>query len=124
MTGLVDETDQQLAVVGPSSDASADDLRALGGALARWQAEFPQARHIWGLSDLLEGRPPRTPPIYLAVPYPMGGFAERFEPVALVFVAEGTDIEVAINDLANRLSHFASKLAWLARPDVYSHWQR
>jgi hypothetical protein len=66
MTGLVSETDQQLVVIGPRSDATADELRGLGQTLAQWKAEFPQARHIWGLTDLLEGRHPRTPPVYIA----------------------------------------------------------
>jgi hypothetical protein len=63
LTGLVGETDRQLAVIGPGSDAAADDLLGLGQALQRWKAEFSEARHIWGLTDLLEGRCPRTPPI-------------------------------------------------------------
>jgi hypothetical protein len=116
--------DLQLVVIGPRRDATADDLRGLGRALARWKAEFPQARHIWGLTDLMEGRHPRTPPIYLAVPYPIAQFEECYEPVALVYVAQGTDIEAAVRDLAERLSDFHSKLAWFERPDVYSYWQR
>lgn len=68
MTGFVGETDQQLVVIGPRADATADDLRGLGQALARWKAEFSQARHIWGLTDLLEGRHPRTPPSILWFP--------------------------------------------------------
>jgi hypothetical protein len=124
LTGLVGETDQQLVVIGPRGDATADDLRGLGHALARWQAEVPQARHIWGLTDLLEGRCPRTPPIYLMVPYPMERFEECYEPVALVYVAQGTDIEAAARDLSERLSSFHSKLAWFESPDVYSYYQR
>ena len=55
MTGVVGKTDQQLVVIGPRSDATADDLRSLGQALARWRAELTQARHIWGLTDLGKG---------------------------------------------------------------------
>ena len=58
-------TDRQLAVIKPGANASADDLRGLGQALACWQSEFSQARHIWGLTDLLEGRFPRTPCDYV-----------------------------------------------------------
>jgi hypothetical protein len=123
MTGPVGETDQQLVVIGPRIDATADDLRALGQALARWKAEFPQARHIWGLTDLMEGRHPRTPPIYLAVPYTLEQF-QKGEPVALVYVAQGTDIKAAATDLYERLSDFVSKLAWFHHPDDYSFYQR
>ncbi|MFX1566598.1 MAG: hypothetical protein ACFFCH_11480 [Promethearchaeota archaeon] len=124
MTGLVGESDQQLAVIGPRSDATADDLRSLGKLIERWKLTFPQARHIWGLSDLLEGRFPRTPPIYLTVPYPLEHFEESYEPVALVYVAEETDIETAMKNLSEWLSDFQSKLAWLEHPDKYSYQQR
>ena len=93
MKKLVGEKDQPLAVIGPRSDATDDDLQALGKAIERWKTGFPQARYIWGLTDLLEGRRPRTPPIYFSVPYPVEGFEERYEPVVLVYVAEGTDME-------------------------------
>jgi hypothetical protein len=124
MTGLVGKTDLQLAVIGPRSDVTADDLRGLGRELERWKTEFAQARHIWGLTDLLEGRCPRTPPIYLAVPFPVEGFEERYEPVALVYVAEGTDLEAASKNLSERLSSFRNKLAWFEHPDAYSYYQR
>src|SRR3954453_9618507 len=59
LTGLVGETDRQLVVIGPRSDATADDLRALAQAIERWKADNPQARHVWGLVELLDGRSPR-----------------------------------------------------------------
>ena len=124
LTGLVGETDQQLAVIGPRSDATPDDLRALGRELARWQAEFRPARHIWGLTDLLEGRCPRTPPVYLSVPFPLNGFEECYEPVALVYVAKGTDIESAVKALRTGLGTLQDKLAWFEHPDAYSYYQR
>jgi hypothetical protein len=124
LTGLVGESDRQLVVIKPRSDATADDLRGLGRALERWRAETPQARHIWGLADLLEGRPPRTPPIYLAIPFPMDRLDEQFEPVALVNVAEGTDIQTATRGLYVRLRGFHSKLVWFEDPDSYSRHQR
>ena len=124
MTGLVGEKDQQLAVIGPRSDATADDLRGLGEVIERWKPEFPQARHIWGLTDLLEGLCPRTPPIYLMVPCPVDRFEECYEPVVLVYVAEGTNIEAAAKDLSERLSSFRSKLAWFEHPEAYSYYQR
>jgi len=124
MTGLVGNTDQQLVVIGPRSDVTADELKGLGQILVLWKAEFPQARHIWGLADLLDGRCPRTPPIYLMVPYPVDRFDECYEPVALVYVAEGTHIAVAARDLYERLSDFHSKLAWFEHPDAYSNYQR
>ena len=124
MTGLVGEKDQQLIVIGPRSDATTDDLRALGEALDCWKTVFPQARHIWGLTDLLEGRFPRTPPIYLMVPYPVERSDEFYEPVALVYVGEGTDMEAAREGLSERLSSFKSKLAWFEHPEEYSYQQR
>ena len=119
MTGLVGPTDRQLAVIGPRSDATADDLRRLGQALALWKAEYAKARHIWGLADLLDGRPPRTPPVYLAVPVLVHRFEERFEPVALVYVAEGADLAAAATDLYERLGEFRSRLAFFGSPDEY-----
>jgi hypothetical protein len=124
MTGLVSSTDQQLVVISPRSDATADDLRGLGQALALWRAEVQHARHIWGLEDLLAGRCPRTPPMYLAVPVMLGRLHEHYEPVALVYVAEGTEIEVAARDLYERLGHLRSKLAWFGSPDAYSDGRR
>ena len=124
MAGLVASTDQQLVVIGPRSDATADDLQGLGQVLALWRAEVQLARHIWGLEDLLEGRCPRTPPIYLAVPFVLGRLHERYEPVALVYVAEGTDVEAAARDLYERLGGLRSKLAWFGPPDAYSDHQR
>jgi len=120
MTGLVGETDQQLVVIGPRADVTAEDLKVLGQLLVCWQAEFPQARHIWGLADLLNGQPPRTPPIYLAVPYPVDRFEECYEPVVLVYVAQGTDIAAATRSLSQCLNNFHSKLFWFNSPDYYS----
>ena len=93
LTHLVGETDRQLVVLGPTSDATTDDLKTLGKTLEEWQSNFRQARHIWGLSDLLKGEPPRTPPIYLMVPQSMENYADCYEPGALVYVAESTDLE-------------------------------
>jgi hypothetical protein len=120
MTGFVGETDQQLVVIGPCGAVTAEDLQVLGQLLVRWQAEFPQARHIWGLTDLLNGQSPRTPPIYLAVPYPVEGFEKCYEPVVLVYVAQGTDTEVALRSLSEWLSNFQSKLFWFNSPEYYS----
>jgi hypothetical protein len=124
MTALVGETDQQLVVIGPRSDAAPDDLRGLGQALDQWKREFAQARHIWGLGDLLDGQLPRTPPIYLMVPYPVDRFEERFEQVALVYVAAGTNIDAASKDLCERIKAFHGILWWLGPPDAYSFYQR
>jgi hypothetical protein len=124
LTGLVGPTDRQLAVISPRSDATADELRGLGQALALWKAEHTQARHIWGLTELLDGRPPRTPPVYLAVPVLIARFEERYEPVALVYVAEGGDLKAAAADLYERLAAFRSRLAWFGSPDDYCDQQR
>lgn len=120
----VGATDEMLLVVGPRSDARADEFRILGEALQRWQAARPYARHIWGLDDLLDGRAPRTPPIYLAVPYPTDGYEDCFEPVALAFVAAGTDCRAAGADLAAALESHHGSLAWLADPLEYSNLNR
>jgi hypothetical protein len=123
-TAVVSETDQQLVVIGPRGDADSGALEALGASLREWQATRSYARHIWGLDDLLEGRRPRTPPIYLAVPYPCERYEEQFEPVALVFVAVGTELTRAAADLAGCLEAHSKILAYLVDPDTYSYWQR
>ncbi len=123
-TSAVAETDRQLLVIGPRRDAGPGDLAALGAILGGWQATRSYARHIWGLDDLLEGRPPRTPPIYLAVPYPCERFEEQYEPVALVFVASGTDLAQAAEDLAGCLAAHSGILAVLQDPDGYRSWNR
>ena len=124
LTGLVGPTDRQLAVISPRSGATADELRGLGQVLARWKAEYTQARHIWGLTELLDGRPPRTPPVYLAVPVFIARFEERYEPVALVYVAEGGDLTSAATDLYDRLDGFRNRLAWVGSPDEYCDQRR
>ena len=124
VTGLVGPTDRQLALISPRSDATADELRGLGQVLARWKAEYTQARHIWGLADLLDGRPPRTPPVYLAVPVLIARFEERYEPVALAYVAESGDLKAAAADLYERLAAFRSRLAWFGSPDDYCDQRR
>jgi hypothetical protein len=123
-TAAVSDTDQQLLVIGPSADADAGALAALGASFREWQATRSYARHIWGLDDLLEGRPPRTPPIYLSVPYPCERFEEQFEQVALVFVAAGTDMTRAAEDLADCIAAHSEMLAHWGDPETYSHWQR
>ena len=124
LTHLVDRTDEQLVVIGPRGDATADDLRDIARAIETWQADFPQARHIWGLSDLLSGQTPRTPPIYITAPFPVDQFEECYEPVALVYVARGTNHEAAARALFERLGELHSKLAWFDDPTTYSHYQR
>ena len=124
MTRFVGEKDQLLAVIGSRLDATADDLRALGKVIERWKAAFLQARHIWGLTDFLEGRCPHTPPIYFSTPYPVEGFEKCYEPVVLVYVANGTDMEATIKDLSNGLNSFRSKLAWFEHPVAYEYSQR
>ena len=124
LTQLVSPGDLALAVIAPRTDTTADELMELGQALERWRAGFPQARHIWGLAELLEGRCPRTPPIYLSVPFSLNDCETAFEPVALVFVAAGTDTDTAQKHLYEHLSGFQSKLAWLTDPDSYSYYQR
>jgi hypothetical protein len=124
MDGLVGATDRPVAVILPRSDATADDLRALGQAIALWRAEVPQARHVWGLEDLLAGRCPRTPPTELAVPMMLGRLHEHYEPVALAYVAEGADAEAVVRDLYERLSDLRGTLAWFGSPDAYSDSRR
>ena len=123
-TAAVGATDEQLLVIGPRANADSVMLATLGASLRKWQATRSYARHIWGLDDLLEGRPPRTPPIYLAVPYPCERFEEQFEQVALVFVAAETDMPRAARDLVHCLEAHHEMLAHLEDPDTYSYRQR
>ena len=123
-TAAVGDTDRQLLVIGPRADADSMMLAALGASLRDWQATRSFARHIWGLDDLLAGLPPRTPPIYLAVPYSCERYEEQFEQVALVFVAAGTDMLKAAEDLACCVEAHYAMLAHLEDPDTYSLRQR
>src|SRR4051812_25113263 len=75
-TCAVAETDEACVVLGPRGDATPEELKSLGDKLQHWQRTHQGARHIWGLDDLLGGRRPRTPPIYLMVPYPDETFPE------------------------------------------------
>ena len=123
-TSAVGETDEQLLVIGPGANVDPRALAALGTTLSEWQASRPYARHIWGVEDLLQGRAPRTPPIYLSVPYPCERFEEQFESVALVFVATGTDLKEAAEDLARFIQSHVEILCCLEDPDTYSYRRR
>jgi hypothetical protein len=121
---LVDQTDDQLAVISPRADASDDELKSMGRALKQWKDTHGYARHIWGLDDLLLGRCPRTPPVYLMVPFPIDDLHQQYEPVALVFVAGGTNHEEAFESLTRAMDEHRGRLAWLSDPEAYSYWQR
>ena len=123
-TALVAETDEQLAVVGPRSDMTSGEFQLLGQLLRKWQQANSYARHIWGLDDLLAGRPPRTPPIYLTVPYALDRIAECYEPVVLVFVVAATDHKAAIESLSDALGEMRGRLAWFTDPENYGYAQR
>jgi len=120
---LVSDSDEQLAVVGPRADATQDELRQLGQRLRLWQQTNSFVKHICGLDRLLEGKDPRTPPIYLSVPY-IGSLSECYESVALVFVEKGTDHAVACDSLAKAVDELRSRLASFCDPDQYGFMQR
>ena len=120
----VAETDEQFAVIGPRAHATIEELEFLGEQLRQWQEAHSYVRHIWGLEDLLEGRVPRTPPIYLMVPYEVDSFAECYEPVALIFVAQGTVHRRARESLIQALGERGNRLAWCTGPAEYSHLNR
>lgn len=117
---LPDEPDQQLVVIGPRRGIAADDLRNLGQALASWKSTCPQARQIWGLAELLEGRRPSTPSLLLPVPCEPGGS----DPVVLVYVAKGTGLEPAARELFQHLRAFHGKLAYFEHPLTYGMYNR
>jgi hypothetical protein len=121
---VVAETDEQFAVISPRADASIEVLKLLGARLRQWQEAHGYVRHIWGLEDLLDGRPPRTPPIYLMVPYEVDSFAECYEPVALIFVAQGTVHRQARESLSEALGELESQLALCTGPAEYSQLNR
>jgi hypothetical protein len=123
-TSAVAETDEQFAVIGPRADASVEELKSLGEKLQHWQETHSFARHIWGLDDLLAGKTPRTPPIYLMIPYPLDRLAEGYEPVALAYVAQGTDHKQAKESLAQALAELCGRLAWFTGPRIYSNSNR
>ncbi len=121
---LVDQTDDQLAVIGPRADASDCELESMGRALKQWKDTHGYARHIWGLDDLLVGRCPRTPPVYLMVPFRIDDLHQAYEPVALVFIAAGTNREEAFESLTRAMDEHRGSLACLADPETYSYWNR
>jgi hypothetical protein len=121
---LVAKTDEQFAVIGPRADATVEELESLGKQLRQWQEAHTNARHIWGLEDLLAGQVPRTPRIYLMVPFSIDSYAESYEPVALIFVAQGTDHGQARESLLQALGETANRLAWCTSPAEYSQANR
>ena len=121
---MVAETDEQFAVISPRAGATSEELELLGELLRQWQETHSYVQHIWGLEDLLEGRIPRTPPIYLMVPYEAGSFARYYEPVALIFVAQGTVHQRARESLMQALAEPELRLAWCASPTEYSQLNR
>ncbi|HVX14909.1 MAG TPA: hypothetical protein VHC22_27210 [Pirellulales bacterium] len=122
MTDLVSEADRQFAVIKPGADTSAEDLRGLGQALTHWKTEFPQARHIGGLSDLLEGHFPRTPCEYIVgVPFLAG---QVDEPIALAYVTADADLAQAWERMAEALGGLSSCLCFLCDPQTYSYRNR
>lgn len=123
-TSLVSEADEPLTVIGPRADVTAEELKRMGERLKNWRQANAFVRHIWGLVDLLEGRGPRTPPVYLMVPYPRDRIAECYEPVALVFVAAATDHKAAAESLTDALADFRGRLTWLTNPAAYSDLRR
>jgi hypothetical protein len=120
---LVSDSDEQLAVLGPRADATQDELRQLGQRLTLWQQTNSFARHIWGLDRLLEGNDPRTPPIYLMVPY-IGRLSECYESVALVFVEKGTDHAIACDSLTKAVGELGGRLTSFCDPDQYGFMHR
>jgi len=121
---LVDQTDDQLAVISPRADASDCELKSMGWALKQWKDIHGYVRHIWGLNDLLVGQCPRTPPVYLMVPFSIDDLHQQYAPVALVFIAAGTNREEAFESLTRAMDEHRSSLACLTDPETYSYWNR
>ena len=68
-------------------------------------------RRIQRIQGEFLGRFPRTPPTYAAgVPFRTERYEEAYAPWAQVYIAEGTDMVAAVNDLSERLSNFRNKL--------------
>lgn len=122
-TSNVADTDEELVVIRPDYETP-EELKALGIDLESWKSASSYVRHIYGLEDLLEGRQPRTPPLYLGLPYPMDGFEHRFEPIILAFVAARTDHKTALEELSRALAQHINKLAWFSDAETYSRWHR
>lgn len=73
---------------------------------------------------MLAGRRPRTPFGYLGVPLTPHDCENGGEPVALVYVAAGTDLTAAATELTARLSALLETCAWITDPDTYSYMNR
>jgi len=120
---LVAADDEQLAVLKPCTDTTQDELKLLGQRLRLWQQSNSFARHIYGLDRLLEGNVPRTPPIFLTVPY-IGKLSECYEPVALVFIEKGTNHALAYDSLSKAIGVLKDRLAYFTDPAKYSDMNR
>lgn len=118
----VGPNDVPTVVVAPHRNATPDQLRSLGEGLRRWQQEYSPARPVWGLDDLLAGRRPRTPPIYLAVPVPAD--PSYAEPIALIFAPHGTDEVSEVASVQAALPASAWESAWVADVGTYELMQR
>lgn len=120
---LVDPTDEALQVIQPDSSCAPDELQAIGLCLQEWRDQFPGAKHIWGLNELLNSQWPRTPPDYLHVPFDLLRL-DSAEPVAVVLVVKGTNRPDAVASLSKALEAFGSRLAWLTDVMAYSQFHR
>jgi hypothetical protein len=121
---VVDRTDEQLeqlAVIGPRGDTAEGDLKSLGQALKQWKETHGYARHICGLDDLLVGRWPQTPSLYLMVPF---NEDELYDPVALVYIARGTNREEAFESLSRAIDEHRGRLAYCCDTATYSYLNR
>ena len=105
-------------VIGPVHESSPDELRALGVALQRWQAEHPWVVRLVGLDDLLAGALPRTPARELGLSYFPGH--ETSEPVVLVYAAGAVALDEVYRTAAAVINNQPARIGWFATPANYN----
>jgi hypothetical protein len=58
------------------------------------------------------------------VPFRIDDLDQQYEPVALVFIAGGTNHDEAFESLTRAMDEHRGRLACLADPETYSDWNR
>jgi len=115
-------TDELLAVVGPRSNCTPNELRAIGAVLRAWLTTHEYARQVYGLDDLEVGRKPMSPASYVI--FSQDRFPDECWPVALLAVAAGTAYGDVYADLVAELGGVRHLLAHLTDPVCYDEYTR
>jgi hypothetical protein len=113
-----------LAVVKPRGNNSPEQYLKMGEALRAWKLRCPQVQHIWGLDELLAGKPPKSPCDYFLIPRSPADLRDGHEPVALVMVQADADMSAIGNSLFAALQDVKAALSSLTDLDNYCYQNR